>query len=50
MLDRRSLLKSGAASAAMLTLAHPALAADAPTPSAQLNALFNTFVDENLDL
>ena len=50
MLDRRSLLKSGAASAAMLTLAHPTLAADAPTASVQLNALFDKFVDENLDL
>jgi uncharacterized protein (DUF885 family) len=52
MLDRRSLLKSGAASAALLVVARPDLAADAPasTPSAQLNALFDTFVDENLDL
>ncbi len=48
MLDRRSLLKSGAASAAALALARPALAADAP--STQLNALFDAFVNENLDL
>jgi uncharacterized protein (DUF885 family) len=50
MLNRRSLLKSGAASAAVLAAAKLALAADATmTPSAKLNALFDTFVQENLD-
>jgi uncharacterized protein (DUF885 family) len=49
MLSRRSVLKTGAASAAALALAPSAWAADM-TPSAKLNALFDTFVDENLDL
>ena len=47
MLDRRALLKSGAATAAVLSLGRAA--ADAPTPSAQLNTLFDTFVKEQLD-
>ncbi|MEI9995986.1 MAG: DUF885 family protein [Rhizomicrobium sp.] len=49
MLSRRSVLKSGAASAAAVALMRPAFAAD-PTPSATLNALFDTFIDENLDV
>jgi len=49
MLTRRSVLKSSAASAAVLTLTTPAFAADA-TPSETLNKLFDTFIDENLDL
>ena len=49
MLTRRSVLKSGAASAAALALTTPAFAAD-PTPSEKLNKLFDTFIDENLDL
>jgi uncharacterized protein (DUF885 family) len=49
MLSRRSVLKTGAATAATLAVAPSAFAADA-SPSARLNALFDTFVDENLDL
>jgi len=49
MLTRRSVLKSGAASAAALSLTTPGFAA-APTPSEKLNKLFDTFIDENLDL
>ncbi len=49
MLSRRSVLKTGAASAATLALMTPSLAAD-PTPSETLNKLFDTFIDENLDL
>jgi uncharacterized protein (DUF885 family) len=48
MLDRRSVLKTGAAGAAILAL-HPTAYA-APSGSEQLNALFDTFVTENLDL
>ncbi len=48
MLDRRSLLKSGAASAAVLAFARPAAGADA-SASTTLNALFDTFIQENLD-
>ena len=49
MLSRRSILKTGAASAAALALTTPGFAAD-PTPSEKLGKLFDTFVDENLDL
>jgi uncharacterized protein (DUF885 family) len=49
MLTRRSVLKSGAASAAALALTTPGFAAD-PTPSEKLNKLFDAFIDENLDL
>ncbi|MEI9885634.1 MAG: DUF885 family protein [Rhizomicrobium sp.] len=49
MLSRRSVLKTGAAAAATLACAAPAAAADA-SPGATLNALFDAFVDENLDL
>jgi uncharacterized protein (DUF885 family) len=52
-LDRRAVLKSGAASAAVLALSRPAFADGAPpamTPGAKLNALFDTFVSENLDI
>jgi hypothetical protein len=44
MLDRRTVLKSGAAAFAVAAAA-PALAADA-----KLNALFDQFVQEDLDL
>lgn len=47
MLDRRSVLKSGAASAALLAFA-PASFAQA-SDSAALTALFDAFVNENLD-
>ena len=51
MLTRRSVLKSSAASAAALALTAPALATDPPmNPSEKLNKLFDTFIDENLDL
>lgn len=49
MLTRRSVLKTGAASAAALALTTPGFAA-APTASETLNKLFDTFIDENLDL
>jgi uncharacterized protein (DUF885 family) len=49
MLNRRSLLKTGAASAAVLAVARPGLGAD-PAAGTKLNALFDTFVSENLDL
>ncbi|MBL6853510.1 MAG: DUF885 family protein [Alphaproteobacteria bacterium] len=49
MLSRRSVLKSGAASAAALALTTPGFAADA-APSKKLNKLFDTFISENLDL
>lgn len=48
MLDRRTVLKTGAAGAAVLAL-HPTAYA-APSGSEQLNTLFDTFVKENLDL
>src|SRR5690242_17787365 len=48
MLDRRSVLKTGAAGVAVLAL-HPTAYA-APSSSEQLNVLFDTFVKENLDL
>jgi len=48
MLDRRSVLKTGAAGVAVLAL-HPTAYA-APPSSEQLNVLFDTFVKENLDL
>jgi uncharacterized protein (DUF885 family) len=47
MLDRRTLLKSGAASAALLAL--PTAAFAAADSGAALNALFDTFIKENLD-
>ena len=47
MLSRRSVLKTGAASAAVAAVARPVFAA---TPGETLNALFDTFVQENLDL
>ncbi|MBV9418173.1 MAG: DUF885 family protein [Alphaproteobacteria bacterium] len=49
MLNRRSLLKTGAATAATLAIARPSFAADADSPDARLNALFDTFVNERLD-
>ena len=48
MLSRRSVLMTGAASAAVAALARPGFAAD--SPSVALNALFDGFVNENLDL
>ncbi len=53
MLDRRAVLKSGAASAAVLALSRSAFAEGSPpviTPGAKLNTLFDTFVSENLDI
>jgi uncharacterized protein (DUF885 family) len=54
MLNRRAVLKSGAASAAVLALGRASYAEDAAvtaaTPGAKLNALFDTFVSENLDI
>jgi len=47
MLDRRAVLKTGAAGAAVLAI-HPTAYA-ARSDSEQLNALFDTFVNENLD-
>jgi uncharacterized protein (DUF885 family) len=49
MFDRRSLLKSAGATAALLALTPYARAAGAGSAEA-LNALFDTFVNENLDL
>ena len=49
MLTRRSVLKTGTATALALAAAPSTFAADA-SASAKLNALFDTFVDENLDL
>ena len=49
MLNRRSILKTGAATAAVAALARPVFAADA-SPSTTLNALFDTFVNERLDM
>lgn len=48
MPNRRTVLKTGAASAALLAVAPSAFAQ--PSGSAALNALFDTFVNENLDL
>ena len=48
MLNRRAVLKSGAASAALLAVAPASFAQS--SGSAALNALFDTFVSENLDL
>jgi uncharacterized protein (DUF885 family) len=48
MLNRRSVLKSGAASAAVLALARPGLAAESDAGT-RLNALFDTFISERLD-
>ncbi len=48
MLDRRTVLKSGVAGAAVLTFAPPSFAQ--ASGSVALNALFDTFVNENLDL
>jgi uncharacterized protein (DUF885 family) len=51
MLDRRSLLKTGAASAALVAMTRPSLGAyGSEAPSVTLNKLFDTFVAENLDL
>jgi uncharacterized protein (DUF885 family) len=53
MLDRRAVLMSGAAGAAVLALGGKGLADGAPpvmTPDAKLNLLFDTFVGENLDI
>ena len=49
MLNRRSVLKSGTAAAVTLALAPAARAATAQSGGAALNALFDTFVQENLD-
>src|SRR5436190_21844408 len=50
MLDRRHLLKTGTAGAAVLALAPAARAAQQqPSGGAALNKLFDTFMDENLD-
>jgi uncharacterized protein (DUF885 family) len=49
MLDRRSLLKSSVASLAVAALSRPVFAA-AATAGDKINALFDTFVSENLDL
>ncbi|HEX4303574.1 MAG TPA: DUF885 family protein [Rhizomicrobium sp.] len=49
MLNRRSVLKSGAASVAVIALTRPSLGAD-PDAGSKLNALFDTFIDERLDL
>jgi uncharacterized protein (DUF885 family) len=50
MLNRRSVLKTGVASAATLALAPTVRAAEAPADSAAaLNKLFDTFMQENLD-
>jgi len=48
MFDRRSLLKSAGATAALLALTPRSWAASSPAEA--LNALFDTFVNENLDL
>ena len=48
MLNRRSVLKTGAASAAVLALQPTAFAA--PSGASELNALFDAFMKENLDL
>jgi uncharacterized protein (DUF885 family) len=51
MLNRRSVLKTGAASAATLALAPAARAAEAPTAGNEaLNKLFDTFMQENIDI
>jgi uncharacterized protein (DUF885 family) len=49
MLSRRSLLKTGAATAATLAIA-PSVRAAESSPGAKLNALFDTFMDERMDL
>jgi uncharacterized protein (DUF885 family) len=49
MLDRRSVLKTGAAAAALTAFAAP-LARAAGDSAAALNKLFDTFMDETLDL
>jgi uncharacterized protein (DUF885 family) len=48
MINRRSVLKSGAG-AATLAFVQPGFAAAPPSGSAALNALFDTFMDENID-
>ena len=50
MLDRRSVLKSGVAAAALTTIAAPFARAADMAPSASLSALFDAFMKENLDL
>ncbi len=49
MMNRRSVLKTGAASAAVIALTRPILGAE-PDAGAKLNALFDSFIDERLDL
>jgi uncharacterized protein (DUF885 family) len=48
MWDRRSVLKSGAAGVAAVSIVPGAFAAEA-APDAKLNSLFDAFVNENLD-
>ncbi|HWD49456.1 MAG TPA: DUF885 family protein [Rhizomicrobium sp.] len=54
MLHRRNVLRSGVAAAAVTALSSPLLRAAAmdgsSSPSAGLNALFDKFMDENLDM
>ncbi len=50
MLNRRSVLKSGAAASAALALTPAAFAATAPSGGVALNALFDSFMEENIDL
>jgi uncharacterized protein (DUF885 family) len=47
MLDRRAVLKTGAAGVAIAAMTRPVFAD--PAASAKLNALFDSFVQENLD-
>jgi uncharacterized protein (DUF885 family) len=50
MLDRRTVLKTGVAAAALTTVAAPFARAAADASSAALSKLFDTFMAENLDL
>jgi uncharacterized protein (DUF885 family) len=49
MLDRRTVLKTGVAAAALTTIAAPFARAAAEASGAALNKLFDTFMSENLD-